>query len=140
MLLIAPGLVLGEAEIDERFVRAAGPGGQNVNKVATAVLLRFDVARSPSLSDDVRARLLQLARNRINKDGVLVIQAQRLRTREGNRRDARSRLVAWVQRALERPVPRVATRPSMGEKKRRLVDKRRRGQTKERRREASYDE
>src|SRR5678815_830405 len=129
MLDIDDTLAIPDDELVERFVRATGPGGQNVNKVATAVELRFDVARSPSLPEAVRERLLAKRDRRVTNDGVLVISAQRFRTQERNREDARERLAAFVDSGLRAPKPRVATKPSRAAKERRLGAKRDRGQT-----------
>jgi ribosome-associated protein len=120
---ITPKLAIDEREIDEHFVLASGPGGQNVNKVATAVQIRFDVGHSPSLPDDLRARLIKLAGRRLTKDGVLQITAQRFRTQERNRSDARERLIELIKRASIRPKPRKKTMPSKAEKRRRLDEK-----------------
>jgi ribosome-associated protein len=128
-----------EAELQERFIRASGPGGQNVNKVATAVELRFDVAGSPSLPEAVRARLLARRDRRMTGDGVLVITAQRFRTQERNRQDARERLAAFIESGLHAPKPRVPTRPTRAAKARRLDAKRRSGTIKRERARRDWD-
>jgi len=127
MIHINNHIAIDDNEIAESFIRASGPGGQNVNKLATAVQLRFDIRRSPSLSDEVRARLERLAGRRLTRDGVLVITAQRYRTQERNREDALTRLIELVRAAAVRPTPRRPTRPTLGSKVRRLEGKRRRG-------------
>ena len=116
---------LAEAELSESFVRASGPGGQNVNKLASAVQLRFDVRGSPSLPADVRARLERLAGRRLSRAGVLVIIAQRHRTQERNRADARARLIALIRRAAQPPKPRRPTKPTKAARERRLEGKKR---------------
>ena len=126
MLEITPTLSIPDGELVERFVRSGGPGGQNVNKVSTAVELRFDIANSPSLPEPVRERLLARRDRRVTTDGVLVINAQRFRTQERNRQDARERLQAFVDAGFVEPVPRVATRPTRASKRRRLDAKRER--------------
>ena len=134
MIQITAGIAIDETEIVESFIHASGAGGQNVNKVATAVQLRFDVRNSPSLPDAVRARLERLAGRRLTRDGVLVITAQRHRTQGRNREDALARLVELIRHATVPPVPRRPTRPSAAEKRRRLESKVRRGATKRLRR------
>lgn len=126
----ADRIVIDEREIVERFVRSPGPGGQHVNKVATAVQLRFDLKNSRSIPDDVRARLLRLAGKRVTSEGVLVLEARRFRSREKNRRDARERLAALVRKAAEPVRRRRETKPSRESREHRLSDKRRRGETK----------
>jgi ribosome-associated protein len=141
MLLVTPTLSIDEAELHESFVRASGPGGQNVNKVATAVQLRFDVRGSPSLPEPVRERLLTLAASRLTTEGVLIIEARRFRTQERNREDARARLAALIHQATVAPRTRRATKPSRAAKEKRLESKRRRGQVKQwRRSKAGGDE
>jgi ribosome-associated protein len=130
MIPIDDGIVLDERELEESFIRASGPGGQNVNKVASAVQLRFDVRRSPSLPQPVRERLERLGGSRITQDGVLVITAQRFRSQERNRQDARDRLAALIRRAAMPPVPRRPTRPSRAARERRLAAKVRRSRVK----------
>ena len=130
MIQITPSIALDEAEIEESFIRASGPGGQNVNKVATAVQLRFDVRRSPSLPNDVSIRLQKLAGSRLTQDGVLILIAQKYRTQERNRADALERLVALIQQAAIPPVPRRPTRPTLSSKKRRLESKGKRSEVK----------
>ena len=130
MLKITPEIAVSDDEIVLQFVRASGPGGQHVNKVATAVQLRFDVAGSPSLPDEVRTRLRSIAGRRLTERGILVIDARRFRTQERNRQDAIERLVTLIRRAAQRPKPRKKTRPSAGARQRRLEEKRRRGDTK----------
>ncbi len=134
MIRITPHIVLDERELKLQFIRAAGPGGQNVNKVATAVQLRFDVAASPSLPADVRARLAELAGNRVNAAGELVLTARRFRTQDANRRDAVDRLVQLIRRAAVPPKKRKPTRPSRAAKRRRLEAKRRQSDKKRSRR------
>ena len=134
MIRVTNSIALDESEIDEQFIRSSGPGGQNVNKVATAVQLRFDVARSTNLPDPVRERLKRLAGRRLTSDGVLVIDARRYRTRERNRRDALDRLIALVRKAAVAPRPRKATRPTAASRRRRLEGKQRRGALKRGRR------
>ena len=125
MIRITDHIALDESELVESFIRASGPGGQNVNKLSTAVQLRFDVRHSPSLTDEVRARLERLAGRRLTRDGVLVITAQSHRTQERNRADALERLTELIREAAVRPVPRRPTKPTRASKQRRLESKKR---------------
>ena len=131
MIRIDHRISIDERELEERFIRASGPGGQNVNKLATAVQLRFDARHSPSLPAQVRTRLERLAGRRLTRDGVLVINAQRHRTQERNRQDALDRLIALIQRAAVAPVPRRPTKPTAGARERRLQSKKHRGSIKD---------
>ena len=134
MIRVTAHINFDEREIEESFVRASGPGGQNVNKLATAVQLRFDVRGSPSLTDDVRARLERLAGTRLTRDGVLVIIAQRHRTQARNRQDALDRLIDLIRRAAIPPRPRRPTKPTRASRERRIEGKKRRAGLKQLRR------
>ena len=140
MIRIDGTISIAEDELEERFIRASGPGGQNVNKLATAVQLRFDARRSRNLPPEVRARLERLAGKRLTHDGIIVITAQRHRTQERNRVDARERLIALIGRAAEKPVPRRATKPTAGARERRLQSKKRRSTIKSLRQARPADE
>ncbi len=130
MIHITRTITIDESEIQEYFVRASGPGGQNVNKVATAVQLRFDVTNSRSLPEEVRIRLISLAGNRITEDGILIIDARRFRTQGRNREDATDRLVELIRNAAQRPKIRRKTRPTLASKIRRLESKHRSAESK----------
>ena len=140
MLEITPDITIPDDELDERFIQASGPGGQNVNKVATAVQLRFDAAGSRALPPEVRERLLRAAGSRLTADGALLITARRFRTQEANRRDARERLIALIARAMQEPRKRRPTRPSRAAHERRLQEKAQRAAIKRQRAERPDDD
>ena len=141
MIRINAKLSIREDEIQERFIRAGGPGGQNVNKVSTAVQLRFNLAGNETLPEDVKSRAARIAGSRLTQHGEIILQADRYRTRERNREDALERLLDLLRKALEKPKPRKATKPTLGSRKRRLDAKKQRGQIKKMRgRGARYDD
>ena len=138
MLEITPTIKINERELHFDYIRASGPGGQNVNKVATAVQLRFDV-RSSSLPEDIKSRLIHLAGNRATSEGILLIEAKQFRTQEQNRADAIQRFVALVRKSLVKPKPRKKTKPTKASKERRITTKKRRGELKKGRQSKSFD-
>lgn len=135
MLQITESIQIEESELQFEFIRASGPGGQNVNKVATAVQLRFDVPNSPSLDPDIKGRLIQLAGRRVSADGVLVLEARRFRTQEANREDAIRKFIELVRKAAEKPKVRRKTRPTKTSQEDRIKEKKKRGEVKKLRRE-----
>ena len=139
MLQINQTFQIDERELQFEYIRASGPGGQNVNKVATAVQLRFDVINSPSLASDTKGRLIRLAGKRVNADGVLIIEARRFRTQEANREDAIQRFTELVQKALVPPKPRRKTNPTAVSKEKRLKEKKQRGETKKNRQNRAFE-
>jgi len=139
MLEITPTLAIDDSEISEEFVRASGPGGQNVNKVSSAVQLRFNVQNSPSLPDSVRQRLFQLAGNRITDEGELIIEAKRYRSQLQNREDARLQLADLIRQATIRPKTRHKTKPTAASQRKRLESKKQRSTTKQQRRQTPDD-
>ena len=134
MIRVTGTITIGDEEIHQQFIRASGPGGQNVNKVATAVQLRFDVLHSPSLPEDVRERLIRLAGKRMTQEGYLMIDARRFRTQDQNRQDSIARLVTLIRQAAQRPKIRKRTKPTKASEERRLESKHRRGRIKQLRR------
>ncbi|MAS43263.1 ribosome-associated protein [Albimonas donghaensis] len=140
MLRVTDAVSIADWELTESFTRASGPGGQNVNKVSTAVELRFEAARSPNLPDDAKARLRRLAGRRWTEEGALIIRAEAHRSQSRNREDARERLAELIRKALERPRRRIATKPTLGSKRRRLAAKTQRGEVKALRQSPARDD
>lgn len=130
MIKVTDKILINDDEVQEEFIRASGPGGQNVNKVSTAVQLRFDARNSPGLTEEVKRRLASAAGRRMTNEGVLVITAKRLRTREENRKDALERLLDLIKKAAVRPAPRIKTRATKGSKERRIKEKKERAERK----------
>ena len=140
MIYITPSISIKEDELKFDFIKASGPGGQKVNKVSTAVQLRFDVKNSPALSDDIRFRLVHLAGRRITEDGILIIKAKSFRTQKQNRKNAVNRLIKLIQKAAEKPKTRIKTKPSLASKKRVIEAKKHRAKKKKLRRQVSIHE
>lgn len=140
MIEITPEILIDEGELDWDFVRSSGPGGQKVNKVSTAVQLRFDVIRSPSLSEEVREKLLRLGGRRVTNEGVLIISARKFRTQERNRQDALERLIELIREAAIKPKARRATKPGKASKTRRRDDKRRQSSKKQLRKKPDLED
>lgn len=139
MSQITPTILIDEDELQFEYIRASGPGGQNVNKVASAVQLRFNITSSPALASDIKKRLIRLAGKRVNADGVLVIEARRFRTQERNREDALSRFALLVQKAAAKPKKRIKTVPTKASHERRLKAKKQRGAIKKNRQDRSFE-
>lgn len=139
MIEIAPDVKIDERELEFEFIRASGPGGQNVNKAATAVQLRFDVRRSASLTEEAKRRLIKTAGKRVSREGVLVIEAKSFRTQEKNREDALARFAALLRRSLQRRKPRLKTKPTQRSREKRMESKKRRGEIKKSRQSKSFE-
>ena len=139
MIRISNHVFIEESELSFSFIRSSGPGGQNVNKVATAVQLRFDVSHSPSLTEEVKSRLIRLAGKRMTLDGVLLIEAKRYRTQENNKEDAIERLTSLIQKAVIKPKKRIHTKPNRSSREKRLKEKKKKGEIKKYRRKSVFE-